>query len=292
MPASKKAAANTGAKDTQKKAVPATKASTGSEKKAAPKKTNKDRPALKPLKEILKLPIFEKRPRNFAIGNNIPPKRDLTHFVKWPHYVRLQRQKRILLSRLKVPPTIHQFSKTADKATAQQLFKLLDKYRPESKQAKKARLTKIAAAKAKNETVDLKAPLSVVHGFNEVTAAIESKEAKLVVIAHDVDPIELVVWMPTLCRKLNIPYCIVKSKSRLGTLVHRKTTSCVAVVDVNKEDKNELANLASVFNESFNKNTDIRKHWGGGRMPTKHLAAKKKRERAVAREQALKQKEK
>ena len=38
------------------------------------------------------------------------------------------------------------------------------------------------------------------------------------VIAHDVDPIELVVWLPALCRKMEIPYCIVKGKSRLGAV--------------------------------------------------------------------------
>lgn len=35
-------------------------------------------------------------------------------------------------------------------------------------------------------------------------------------IAHDVDPIELVVWLPALCRKMGVPYAIVKGKSRLG----------------------------------------------------------------------------
>lgn len=39
------------------------------------------------------------------------------------------------------------------------------------------------------------------------------------VIAHDVDPIELVVWLPALCRKMEVPYCIVKGKSRLGTVM-------------------------------------------------------------------------
>ena len=34
--------------------------------------------------------------------------------------------------------------------------------------------------------------------------------AQLVCIAHDVDPIELVIWLPALCRKMNIPYVIVK----------------------------------------------------------------------------------
>jgi large subunit ribosomal protein L7Ae len=43
-------------------------------------------------------------------------------------------------------------------------------------------------------------------------------KAQLVVIAHDVDPIELVVWLPALCRKMEVPYCIVKGKSRLGSV--------------------------------------------------------------------------
>ena len=48
-------------------------------------------------------------------GCHIQPKRDLTRFVKWPKYVQLQRQRRILYQRLKVPPSIHQFSHTMDK---------------------------------------------------------------------------------------------------------------------------------------------------------------------------------
>jgi len=56
-------------------------------------------------------PLFEKRPRNFRLGNNIQPKRNLTRFVKWPKYIAFQRQKRILLTRLKVPSTIAQFSR-------------------------------------------------------------------------------------------------------------------------------------------------------------------------------------
>ena len=63
----------------------------------------------------VKSPLFEKRPRNFRIGGDIQPKRDLTRFVRWPKYIRIQRQKRILLQRLKVPPAINQFSKTIDK---------------------------------------------------------------------------------------------------------------------------------------------------------------------------------
>ena len=61
-------------------------------------------------------------------GQDIQPVKDLTRFVKWPEYVRLQRQKVILSQRLKVPPAIAQFSHTLDKNTATQLFKLLNKY--------------------------------------------------------------------------------------------------------------------------------------------------------------------
>lgn len=46
-------------------------------------------------------PLFEKAPRNYRLGGDIQPKRDLTRFVKWPKYIRLQRQKRIMLMRLK-----------------------------------------------------------------------------------------------------------------------------------------------------------------------------------------------
>ena len=88
-------------------------------------------------------------------GQDIQPKKDLTRFVKWPEYIRLQRQKVILNQRLKVPPAIAQFSHTLDKNTATQLFKLLNKYRPETKQEKKARLDATAAetAEGKAKTV-------------------------------------------------------------------------------------------------------------------------------------------
>ena len=53
-------------------------------------------------KEPKRNPLYEKRPKNFAVGGDIQPKRDLTRFIRWPRYIRLQRQRRILLQRLKV----------------------------------------------------------------------------------------------------------------------------------------------------------------------------------------------
>src|ERR1700749_2824040 len=71
---------------------------------------------------------------------------DLTHCNRWPEYIRLQRQKKILNMRLKVPPAIAQFQNTLDRNTAAQAFKLLAKYRPETKAEKKERLTQEATA--------------------------------------------------------------------------------------------------------------------------------------------------
>lgn len=61
--------------------------------------------------------MFEKRTKNFGIGQTVQPKRDLSRFVKWPKYIRIQRQKAVLQKRLKVPPTINQFTQTLDKQT-------------------------------------------------------------------------------------------------------------------------------------------------------------------------------
>jgi len=280
-------------------------------------------------------PLIEKRPKNFGIGGDIQPKRDLGRYVRWPKYVRIQRQRAILKKRLKVPPSINQFTKTLDKNTALQLFRLLAKYRPETRVQKQRRLKKIAkvrieksnAAKAANpakaekkpaekkvekkeekkpeekkpaekkpaekkgekkpaekkeqpakkeaekkETKEKKTkkPFAVKYGLNHVTALIENKKAQLVIIAHDVDPIELVVWLPALCRKMDVPYCIIKGKSRLGAVVHKKTAAALCLTAVRPEDKQELSQLVGSIRANFNEKADeIRKSWGGGVMGIK-----------------------
>ena len=78
--------------------------------------------------------------------------------------------------------------------TASQLFRLLDKYRPETKQAKKARLRRRAVERTEGKPDrPTKRSLVVRSGVNTVTTLIESKRAQLVIIAHDVDPIEVSV---------------------------------------------------------------------------------------------------
>lgn len=110
---------------------------------------------------------------------------------------------------------------------------------------------------------------------------VESGEAKLVVIAHDVDPIELVVWLPALCRKLDIPYAIVKGKARLGQVVHKKTATALALTGVGKDDVKQFDALAAAVKEQFNNNEGARKLWGGGILGKKSLAAIKKKNKAI-----------
>merc|ERR1711962_608640 len=235
-------------------------------------------------------PLFEKRPRNFGIGQDIQPKRDLSRFVRWPKYIRLQRQKAVLQTRLKVPPPINQFSQALDKQTATQLFKLLDKYRPETKQDKKERLRERAEARAagKDDKPTKRGPV-VRHGVNTVTTLVEKKKAKLVVIANDVDPIELVLFLPALCRKMGVPYCIVKNKARLGRVCRRKTTTCLAITDVDSGDRGSLNKLVETVKTNFNERADeIKRHWGGSSLGNKSSAKIAKIEKAKAKELATK----
>jgi len=76
---------------------------------------------------------------------------------------------------------------------ATSMFRVLSKYKPESKDEKKARLKAVAEAKAADASAQpaSKKPVVLKYGLNHITALVEQNKAKLVVIAHDVDPIEV-----------------------------------------------------------------------------------------------------
>lgn len=68
----------------------------------------------------------------------------------------------------------------------------MHKYRPETRAEKKARLTARAEKKAEGkEDEPGKKPVVIKYGLNHVTSLVEEKKALLVVISHDVDPIEV-----------------------------------------------------------------------------------------------------
>jgi len=56
-------------------------------------------------------------------------------------------------------------------------------------------------------------------GTNESTKAIERGTAKLVVIAEDVVPPEVVAHLPILCEERKIPYVFVPSKDQIGPAI-------------------------------------------------------------------------
>ena len=224
-------------------------------------KKNKNAEPQKPkqkerIKEV-KHPLCQPNPKNFRFGNDVRPRIVKSRFVKFPRYVQLQRQKRILMKRLKCPPALAQFFEPLDKDTSKKVYKALEKYTPETKKEKKERLEKEAKEQVKdkkdkkeNKNKEGKKPITLKCGLNHVTYLVEQKRAKMVLIAADVDPIETVVFLPSLCKTMDIPYAIVPSKERLGKLANKKTCTCLALTDF-KENAAELENLCKIFRERF-----------------------------------------
>uniref|UniRef100_A0A0D9S7F5 60S ribosomal protein L7a n=1 Tax=Chlorocebus sabaeus TaxID=60711 RepID=A0A0D9S7F5_CHLSB len=231
------------------------------------------------------IPLFEKRPKNFGIGQDTQPKRDLTHFMKWPRYIRLQRQRAILYVQLKVPPAINQFIQALHRQTATQLLKLARKYRPETKQEKQRLLAQAEKKAASKGDIPSKRPPVFQAGVNTVTTLVESTKTQLVVIAYDMDPIELVVFLPALTKKMGVPYCIIKGKAR-GHLVHRKTCT-TDFTQVNSEDKGALAKLVEAIRINYNDRYDeICHHWGGSVLGTTSVTRIAKLKKVEAKELA------
>ena len=220
------------------------------------KKEEQQKPKQKEKIKTVKHPLCQPNPKNFRFGNDVRPRIVKSRFVKFPRYVQLQRQKRILMKRLKCPPALAQFFEPLDKDTSKKVYKALERYTPETKKEKKERLEKEAKEQVKdkkdnkNKKKEGKKPVTLKCGLNHVTYLVEQKRAKLVLIAADVDPIETVVFLPSLCKAMEIPYAIVPSKERLGHLANKKTCTCLALTDF-KENAAELENLCKIFAERF-----------------------------------------
>ncbi|MDA4126070.1 MAG: 50S ribosomal protein L7Ae [Thaumarchaeota archaeon] len=67
-------------------------------------------------------------------------------------------------------------------------------------------------------------------GTNETTKAIERGLAKLVVIAEDVIPPEVVAHLPILCEERKIPYVFVPSKDQIGPAIGIDVSTAAAAV--------------------------------------------------------------
>lgn len=68
-------------------------------------------------------------------------------------------------------------------------------------------------------------------GTNEVTKVVERGQAKLVAIAKDVSPKEIIMHLPALCKEKNIPLIEVDKKEDLGIAAGLGvSTSAIAIV--------------------------------------------------------------
>jgi large subunit ribosomal protein L7Ae len=81
---------------------------------------------------------------------------------------------------------------------------------------------------------------------------------------------------------MGVPYCIIKGKARLGSLVHRKTCTTVALTQVNLEDKG--AKLVEAIRTNDNDRYDKTCHqWRGNILGSKSVARIAKLEKAKAK---------
>ena len=67
-------------------------------------------------------------------------------------------------------------------------------------------------------------------GANETTKTVERGQAKLVIIAEDVDPPEIVAHLPLLCEERKTPYVYVDSKSKLGEAAGIEVAASAAAI--------------------------------------------------------------
>ena len=109
-------------------------------------------------------------------------------------------------------------------------FKIPDKLKTQIKNA----LSDIAAAR------DSK----IRKGMNEVTKSIERSQAKIVVMAEDVSPPEILYHVPLLCEEKNIPYAYLSTKKNLGNAVKLNIgASAIAVESAGSGNEKALADL-------------------------------------------------
>ena len=98
---------------------------------------------------------------------------------------------------------------------------------------------------------------SVRKGTNESTKAIERAQAKLVVIAEDVDPPEVVAHLPLICDERKIPYVFVPSKQKIGSATGIDVPAAAASIV-------EVGDAASLVKEIGKRLEEIKKKAGSG----------------------------
>lgn len=187
-------------------------------------------------------------------------RKDLTRFVKWPKFMRIQRQKQILFKRLKIPPVINLFIRLPDK---NETTKVMNTFFPggekserwstlsnlkwidESKNRHDKKGTENVTENKKNSEENFSNSKNyMLTGLRRVINSIRNGKALFVIISYDVNPIEMIVWLPFLCKKYNVAFSIINNKKVLGKKFGLKQTSCAVILKHHKnpstDDKEKI----------------------------------------------------
>ncbi|MFX1553516.1 MAG: ribosomal L7Ae/L30e/S12e/Gadd45 family protein [Promethearchaeota archaeon] len=87
-------------------------------------------------------------------------------------------------------------------------------------------------------------------GMNEVTKSIERVQAKLVIMAEDVSPPEILFHVPLLCEEKGIPYGYMSTKKELGNSVRiNVSSSAIAIENVGTGNESILEDVIKKIEE-------------------------------------------
>ena len=90
-------------------------------------------------------------------------------------------------------------------------------------------------------------------GMNECTKSLERGKAKLVVIASDISPAEIVMHLPPIAQEKKIPYVFVSTKAELGKSCGIATPcSALAILEYDKS-------IEADFKEILKQTSNLRK---------------------------------
>ncbi|UCD04323.1 MAG: 50S ribosomal protein L7Ae [Candidatus Woesearchaeota archaeon] len=127
-------------------------------------------------------------------------------------------------------------------------------------------------------------------GTNEVTKSVEKGESKLVIIAEDVNPKEIVMHLPMLCEEKKIPYVWVPTKAELGASVGLTAqASSVAIVNEG-EAKKLLLKVISDIQSKPSKPKEEKKEEPKAEEPKEEKPAEEKPEEPKAEEKPKEEK--
>ncbi len=86
-------------------------------------------------------------------------------------------------------------------------------------------------------------------GTNEATKAIERGNAKLVLVAEDVQPPEIVAHLPLLCEERKAPFVYVPTKAGIGESLGINVSSAAAAIEEEGEAEALVAEIVQKISE-------------------------------------------